>query len=204
MNYGELKTAVLGDSHRENYSTLVARFVQQGEALIKSKLEAYGLETTLTDANRTAPTLPTYTLPTGVTLVRYLIRSDGMPLDQVDENLAALNKENANVAVFVVRPSTLLVAGNPGAGATLTLHYIGMPAALSADGDTNTLLNDYPQLYIEAAQVYLYRRAQNYQAADIAMNAVTSLASDINRKVKKMLGGARSVNAYNVDFGSTF
>jgi hypothetical protein len=204
VNYGELKTAVLGDSHRENYSTLVARFIQEGEALIRSKLEAYGLEITLTDAQRVVPNSPIYALPTGTTKVRYVIRSDGIPLDQVDENLVGLYRSNADPLVYVVRHGTLVIAGTPGAGSTFTLLYVGMPVALAADADTNTLLNDYPQLYIEAAQVYLYRRAQNYQSSDIAKTAVDNLVADINRKVKKMLGGARSANAYNVDFRSTF
>ena len=41
MNYGELKTAILDDTHRADLSSHVARFVRQCEGLIRRDLTAY-------------------------------------------------------------------------------------------------------------------------------------------------------------------
>jgi hypothetical protein len=66
------------------------------------------------------------------------------------------------------------------------------------------LLNDCPQLYIEAAQVYVFKRARNFQAATEAGNSVQFMINEINRRMKKKLGGAQSSNPYNVDFRSSY
>jgi hypothetical protein len=204
MIKSELRDAALGDSHRENYSVAIAnRFIEQAEAFIKSRLEAYGLEYTFTDADRSGVTSPVYTLPARVSLVRYLHGPD-FPLDQCDENVIAQRKTSSNLEAFAVRAETLVVAGTPGAGTTLLMQYFGLPAPLAADGDTNTLLNDYPQLYIEATQIYIFKRGQDYESARIAQESVISLINEINRKMKKKLGGKRAAGPYNVSFRSSY
>jgi hypothetical protein len=199
----ELRAAALGDSHKENYSAEIDRFIRQGEALIKSRLESYGLEYTFTDADRSGVTSPVYTLPARVTVVKYLSGVD-YPLDQVDENLVAARRSSSLLECFCVRPNSLVVAGTPGAGVQLTMQYFGLPAPLVADGDTNALINDYEQLYIEATQVYIFKRAQDYESAKIAQDSAFSLIDEINRKMKKQIGGARASGPYNVSFRSSF
>lgn len=204
MTKAELRAAALGDSHRENYTLLIDRFIQQAEALIKSRLESYGLEYTFADVDRPGGTAsPIYTLPARVTLPRYLHGPD-YPLDAVDENVVATRKSSSVLECFCVRPNTLVVAGTPGAGTTLLFQYFGLPAALAADGDTNALMNDYPQLYIDATQVYIFRRAQDYESAKIAQDSAFALIDEINRQMKKKIGGARASGPYNVAFRSSY
>lgn len=201
----ELKAAAIADTHRTYDDTTMQRFVGQGEALIRSTLEAYSLTATLTDADRPLGTTSgVYTLPLRTILVRHLFNADAMPLDQVDENLAWLHRSASNVAMYSVRPSSILVAGVPGAGASLALHYMGMPAALSAAGDTNQLLNDYPQLYIDAVATYMHERAQDYESAGRCFDRAQKLIRSINRQMKKHLGGARAVPVYNTTFRSSY
>jgi hypothetical protein len=203
MIKSELRTAALGDSHREVYTAVIDRFIQQAEALIKSRLEAYGLEYTFTDADRSGVTSPVYTLPARVTLARYLSGSD-YPLDQVDENVVSARRNSSVLECFCMRPSTLVVAGTPGAGTQLSFQYFGLPAPLTADSDQNALINDYPQLYIEATQVYIFKRAQDYESAKLAESSVFNLIDEINRQMKKKIGGARASGPYNVSFRSSF
>lgn len=203
MNYTELQALVLSETHRENYAPYIVEFIERAEALIKTKLDAYGLEYTFTDADRGGDVeSPVYTLPARVTLVRYL-RTVDYPLDQVDENLLATRKRSNNMEVFCVRANTLAVAGTPPADTELTLDYFGLPAPLSLT-PTNALLTDYPQLYIEAASMYVYRRAQDYESAQGCSTAFGAIVWDINRKISKMLGGARGSNVYNVGFRSSY
>jgi hypothetical protein len=201
MIYSELKTAILGDTHREDYEPHIVRFIQQGEALIALSLEGYFLEATLDETDRIVEAI--YTLPSKVTLMRSAIYNN-CPLDQVDETLIAQYRSITDVVAYCMRDSTILFAGIPPTDAEIQLNYFGMPAALVDDADTNTLLNECPQLYIEAAQVYLFKRARNLELASAMFQSVQSIIRDINRKMKKKLGGGQSANAYNVSFRSNY
>lgn len=207
MTYLELKNGTYQDAHRTDYlldAALVTRFTAEAEGLIAARLEAYSLEATLNDAARVGTT-QAYNLPAKTTLVRHVLRAtDGYPLEAVDETAIALHKTLATTCEYVVRPAHVALAGNPAAGSVFTLKYFGMPAALAANGDTNSLLNDYPQLYKEAIQVSIFKRARDYEAAQVAFSSANSLIDDINRKMKKLLGGAKSASPYNVSFRSEY
>lgn len=202
MNYLELQTAIRTDSHREDYATAdIKRFIQQGEALIALTLEGYFLEATLDEDDRVVEAI--YTLPPKVALMRSVI-FDNRPLDQVDETLISQYRSVSTVCAYCMRDPTILFAGVPPEDSSFDLKYFGMPAALVSDSDTNTLLNDCPQLYIEAAQVYVYKRARNLELSSAMFQSVQSMIRDINRKTKKKLGGGQSANPYNVSFRSSY
>ncbi len=202
MNYLELQTAIRTDSHREDYAIAdIKRFIQQGEALIALRLEGYFLTATINETNRILEAA--YSLPSKVTLMRTVLYNN-CPLKQVDETLVAQYRALTEPVAYCMRDSTILFAGVPPTDAAFTLNYFGMPAALAADGDTNNLLNDCPQLYIEAAQVYLYKRARNLELSSAMLQSVVSDIRDLNQKMKKKLGGGQSANAYNVSFRSSY
>ncbi len=202
MNYSELKTAIRGDSHREDYANeVIERFIAQGEALIAVSLEGYFLEAAIDEDDRVVEAI--YTLPSKVTLMRTVLYNN-CPLKQVDETLIAQYRNIADPVAYCMRDATILFASVPPEDAEFKLNYFGMPAALEEDADTNNLLNDCPQLYIEAAQVYLFKRARNLELASAMFQSVQSLIRDINRKMKKKLGGGQSANAYNVSFLSSY
>lgn len=201
MNYEELKAAILGDTHREDYQPFIERFIQQGEALIALSLEGYFLEATIDEDDRVVDAV--YTLPSKVTLMRTVLYNN-CPLDQVDETLVAQYRNVSDVRAYCMRDSTIVFAGIPGEDSEFQLNYFGLPAALENDVDTNNLLNDCPQLYIEAAQVYLFKRARNFEAASAMQQSAMAYIREINRKMKKKLGGGQSANAYNVSFRSSY
>jgi|SRR6185369_6383194 hypothetical protein len=204
MNRVDLITAALSDSHREDYITFATRFLQEAESMISARLEYYSLEYTLTDTDRVLALSPVYNLPPRVTLIREVLRSDGFRLDAVDEGVIAQWQNASVVLAYVVRPKTLMLAGNPGATTTFTLQYFGMPAPLVNDTDTNTLLNDYQQLYKEAFMVSVYKRAGDLDKASAMFQSANALIDELNRKMKKLLGGARSSNPYNTQWRSSY
>lgn len=213
MNRAELIAAALGDSHREDYATkmengipITSRFVTEAEALIASRLESYGLEVTLSDTDRGDDfTTPVYALPDRLRLVRHVFKvGQTVPLDAVDETTIGLYSSAKEIVAYCVRVAHLIFAGLPGEGTEFRLHYFGLPAPLVNDTDTNKLLNDYPQLYKEAMQVYIYKRAKDFESAQVAQQSALGLIDEINRQVKKQLGGARSSNPYNVSFRSSY
>lgn len=203
MNYGELKEAALGDTHHENFSAHIARFTAEAEAFIYARLSSYGLEVDLTDADRSDVESPVYTLPAKLIDVRYLFK-DGYPLRKADETTVYQNRKSPNGIYYCVRPKAIVVAGTPAEDSVLALHYWGIPPALANDEDTNTLLNDYPQLYKRAIAISIYERARDFEGKQDAQNNVVSLIDEINVKVKKQLGGAQSSNPYNVRFRSSY
>ncbi len=213
MNRSEIITAALADAHREDYATVVEdgialpdRFMAEAEALISARLESYALEYQFTDADRGGiTTSPVYTLPPRVTLVRHLFKTGcPIPLSAVDETIVGQRSRSSGVECYAVRARGIIVAGTPAAETTLDLHYFGLPAPLVQATDTNTLLNDFPQLYKEAFQIPVFKRARDYEAVQAINSSVQSLIDEINRKVKKLLGGARSSNPYNVTWRSSY
>lgn len=201
MNYTELKDAILSDTHRADYTPYINRFVEQAEALIALSLEGYFLEATIDETNRVIDAV--YTLPAKVTAMRTVIY-DERTLVRTDETNVIDYRDDSKVHSYCMRDSTIVFAGIPPEDAEIDLYYYGLPAALTDATPTNNLLTDCPQLYIEAAQVYLFKRMRNFQAADSAMSAVQFMINELNRKMKKKLGGAQSANPYNVYFRSSY
>lgn len=201
MNYGELKSVILSDSHRSDYTDYVAGFVARGEALIASMLDGYILDATLNEASRVVDGV--YTLPARVTTMRSVITAN-KPLGRVDEVLIYQYRTSTCVTMYCMRDTQIVFAGIPGEDTEFSLNYYGMPAPLVSDEETNNLLTDYPQLYIESAQVYLFKRARNLAMSEDALRGVGNLIRDINRKTKKKLGGAQAANGYNVCFRSSY
>jgi hypothetical protein len=203
MNFDELKTRALSDAHREDYTDQIDGFVEQAQAHIFARLEAYGLEYTLTDVDRVETDSPIYTLPQPFTAERYILYNE-MPLDKRDESAIYNLRNVSDVLVYAMRPRTVIFAGIPAADSELELHYWGLPAALVNPTDTNTLMNEYPTLYIEATQIFIYKRARDFDKVNETTTSVNNLIASINRKVKKQMGGARSSNPYNVRWRSSY
>jgi hypothetical protein len=203
MNYAELQQAILDDTHKSQYVGLVVqRFIAQGEALIGAMLESFNLLAQLTDANRVSAGSSTYSLPDQLTHLRY-VKIAGRPLDKVDETSAYLQQTSTLPVCYAQRIGQVLIAGNPVDTTTIDIDYMGMPEPLSVVA-TNTLLDEVPQLYIEAAAVYVYKRAQDYDSASAALDSVRDMCRQLNRKSKKLLGGAQSAPAYNTRFRSSY
>lgn len=203
MNYLQLQQAILDDTHKSQYvGAPVQRFIAQGEALIKSVLESYNFLAQLLDANRVSANSSNYTLPAGLTHLRY-VRIAGVPLDKVDETSVSVYSSANVTKMYAQRASQIILAGTPAAGTVIDIDYMGMPDALAVTA-TNTLLDAYPQLYIDAASVYVFRRAQDYEGAGISMDSVKTMCNDLNRQSKKLLGGAQAVGPYNTQFRSSY
>ena len=205
MNFQELRAAIIADSHRDDYAADMPRFVTQGEGKIASMLDGYILSDTLTDLDRLAPESSVYVLGSGITTMRSVIRnSTGIPLKQVDETTASQYTSLKDPMMYVMRDASIYIVGSPGTGEEIGIVYYGMPAPLVDDADTNSLLNEYPQLYNMAAQIFVLQRARNWTGANEMEGKVDKLIRSINRRTRKRLGGAQSATPYNVNFKSSY
>jgi hypothetical protein len=203
MNYTSLQQAILDDTHKSQYiGAPVQRFVAQGEALISAYLESFNFLAQLTDANRVSAGSSNYNLPAGLVNLRY-VRINGYPLDKVDETTIFLYQTSSQPRLYAQRASQIIIAGTPGTGIVIDIDYMGMPDALAIT-PSNTLLDAYPQLYIDAAAFYIHRRAESFDTATSCLDSLKSLCTELNRKSKKLLGGAQAAPAYNTQFRSSY
>lgn len=206
MNYGELKTAVLDDGHRADLTAHVARFIREAEGMIRRELRAYPLSGTLTDANRSGPTSGVYTLPSGLLELRAVYRQndDGDALEQVALSVIHRRSAAARPLQYAVRGSTIEVRGIPGTGAVLEIEYLGQPAALVNDADTNALLTDHETIYKEGALFYLHKHCENVELAQGALDTFTDAVEKLNQQIGRKLGGASIAGAYNFGCGGAY
>jgi hypothetical protein len=203
MNYTQLQQAILDDTHKSQYvGEPVQRFITQGEQLIAQYLESYNFQAQLLDANRVSVGSSTYNLPVRLTHLRF-VKIDGRPLDKVDESNAYLYKDSTVSLVYAQRSKQIIISGNPGTGVAIDIDYMGMPDPL-ATTPTNTLLDECQQLYIDAASVFVFTRAEDYDSADLSMAKLKSTCAQLNRKSKKLLGGAQAAPVYNTQFRSSY
>lgn len=202
MTYTELQQAVLDITHKGNLvGAPVQLCITQGEALINANLEAYNLLATIGDAQRITPGEGRYSVAS-LTQMRY-VRIDGLPLDKVDETTAYMHR-NANISsVYAQRVGEILIAAAPAVGVDIDLDYFGKPAPL-ATTPTNTLLDNAPQLYIDAACHYVFKRVEDFESAQLALDATLAMCRQLSAQVKKLLGGAQAQPIYNVQFRSSY
>lgn len=206
MNYGQLKARVLDDAHRPDLTASVAGFISLAEGLIRRELRALPQTGTLTDANRSGPTSGIYTLPSGLLEIRMIHRQGdvGDALEQVALNVLRRRSTSATPVQYAVLGSTIDVRGIPGAGAVLDIEYLGHPAALVADPDTNDLLNTHEALYIFGALFHLYQFTQDVELAQGALDTFRDAIEKLNEAAGRKLGGASIAPAYNFGSGGSY
>lgn len=204
MNRSQLRAQMRTDFHRSSYSDAdLDNYISRGEGFIRARLRAYALSYTFTDADRVVANGPEYTLPGSVVKERTLLDSSGTTLDKRDEKTIDYYKSASTLLMYVMRPTTILFAGTPGAGTTIKMNYLGIPPTLP-ETSSNSLADDYPQLYLHAAGIYLFQRAVNLEAAAFHEKAARDLITEINKKFKALLGSGESAPVYNTSFRSSY
>ncbi len=205
MNYGELKQAILDDTHRADLSTHVARFVRQCEGMIRRDLSAYLLTTTLTDSDRVADGV--FTLPTRTLQIRDL-RLQGRQGDGIIRvapgQIRRLETTTDVVQYCEYGDGTIEFRGVPGSAEVFDLVYYGTPAPFSADGDENDLLTDHESLYMAGSKFFLYQHTQDMELANAEASLYDAILGDLNEQIARKIGGAVVAPSYNFAGGSSY
>lgn len=204
MNYGELKAAVLSDSHRPDLSGEVARFIREAEGMIRRELRAFPVTATLDESDRVSGGV--YTLPTGLLELRAIYRPDGRgdALEQVSLHAVRRLPLTADPLWYAVRGNTIEIRGAPVPDTEFPVEYLGHPPALEDDADTNDLLAQNETLYKEAALFYLYKHTQDLELAQAALDTFTDVKEKLNEQFGRKIGGASIAGAYNFSCGSSY
>jgi hypothetical protein len=205
MNYGELKQAILDDSHRADLSTHVARFIRQCEGMIRRDLTGYLINTTLTDSDRVSAGL--YNVPGRLLMVRE-IRLQGRQGDglvRVGPGHIRRLDSTADVVQYAQNgDSTIEFRGVPAATDIFDLLYYGTPAPFSDDADENDLLTDHETLYMAGSKFFLYQHTQDRELAGDELQIFNGVVEDLNAKIARQIGGATIAPTYNFAGGSSY
>jgi hypothetical protein len=194
VTYAELKAAVLAYAHRPDLTDDAAGFVRLAEGKLRRELLASTYTHTLDETDRVENGV--YTLPAAALEVRSLAASS-YALQQVSINMMRGADTEGTPALFAVIGDTIEIRGTPAADSEFTLEYFGSSTALSADEDTNDLLENHEALYLYAALFYLYQFTQDVELAQGALDTYTDTLEKLNEAATRKLGGAAVAGAYN-------
>ncbi len=205
MNYGELKTAILDDTHRSDLSDDVARFVRQCEGMIRRDLRAYLINATLTDSDRVSEGL--YNVP-GRLLEMRDIKLQGRQGDSLIRvapgQIRRLDSTTDVVQYAQNGDSTIEFRGVPGTADIFDILYYGTPAPFDDDADENDLLTDHETLYMAGSKVFLYLHTQDKELAADEGGIFDNIVNDLNEQVARQIGGATVAPSYNFAGGSSY
>lgn len=208
MNYGELKAAILSDSHRAGHPEIVnevPRFIRGCEGLIRRDLKAYALRTTITDSDRIADGL--YNVPGSLLEVRslHLQGRQGDSLQAVSPGQVRRLSLTADVLWYAQNgDDTIQFRGNPSNTHIFDLLYFGTPAALASDSDTNDLLTDHEGLYIAGSLFYLYLHTQDRELAQDQLEIFNGVIETLNDQIARKIGGGNVASSYNMTSESAY
>ena len=205
MNYGELKQAILDDTHRADLSTHVARFVRQCEGLLRRDLSGYLVSTTLTDTDRSAAGI--YNLPARLLEVRHISLQgrQGDALQRVAPSQIRRLDSTADVVQYCQNgDGTIEFRGVPGASDIFDILYYGTPTAFSSDSDVNELLTDHETLYMAGSKFFLYLHTQDRELASDELDIFNGVIDTLNEQIARKIGGATVAPSYNVSGGSSY
>ncbi|HVJ30910.1 MAG TPA: hypothetical protein VNA66_11430 [Gammaproteobacteria bacterium] len=202
MNFGQLKTQVIALAHYAGNTEVTAqapRFVALAEGMIRRELTAMPLTVVLDDDDRDAEGV--YDLPALATQVRAIYGTnsagDTYALKQVSLGEIKYLSASASPINFAIIGDTIEFRGVPSEDDEFTVHYLGHPAALSADGDENDLLTNHEALYVYGALFYLYQFTQEPELAQGALDTFNDALRKLNAQVARKLAGARVASMYN-------
>lgn len=194
MNYGDLKSLILSDTHRDDLTGEVAGFVRRTEGLIRRKLIGYELSATLDESDRVS--LGVYTLPANVLQIRTISSSQqGKEYVLTDVGLSNIKSlpDTLVAQIYAVRASTVEFRGVPATDTEFTVHYFGHPDAFSDDADENDLLTDHEELYVAGGEHFLRLHTEDWELADQMLDRFMVAVEDLNAAIARKLGGGAAV-----------
>lgn len=206
MNYGELKTAVLEDSHRPGLASLIPRFIREGEGMIRREMTAFILTTTIVEAARQSNPAQ-YALPVGALFLRRIALQGQLGPGITRISLSAITSylTTQRVAVYA-EPGDGLVEfrGVPAENAVFDLNYFGSPAPLVDDSDTNSLLDDHESIYKSSAMFWLYKHTQDRELAGDEVDIFNGVVTTLNEQIARKIGGAKITASYQFGKGGGY
>jgi hypothetical protein len=184
MTYATLKTDIAAWMHRSDLTAVIPSFVAMAETeIFKVSRPALRVREMETEADLTVTGLVA-TIPSDYLEAKYI------------------KQDNAGQRTLFYRPPEdwtqdhsgyFTVVGDEirlptGFTADLKIVYYAKPAALSADGDTNSVLEAYYPAYLSAALKFAHIYAKDMEGAQVHASALSQFITDANAANRNVIG----------------
>jgi len=200
-NYGDLKSAVASYLNRSDLTSYIPDFIRLAERRISygsdQPFPSLPVRVPAMQATATGTTSGSIAYPTGFLEVIRLACSDGNYSWDLEYATNATYTSYANKsdrpAVYSFLGNAIKTAGTGSASYTLD-HYAAL-TALSADGDTNWLITNAPDVYLFGALLESAPFIQDLQMVQGWHGMYRSIVGSLNRNSMKPSGGSMRVRA---------
>lgn len=189
MNHGQLKSNIAAWLHREDLSVVIATFIVLAEADIRRTVRVRAMET-----RDTGTTTGTITLGDDFLEVRQFIVDDVPLLYSPPQEWHVYNDDGGLYRYTIIGDTLYSAAGS------YQLDYWAAFDALSADGDTNWLLTNAPDVYLFAAlkQAAIYTR-DDAMAQQMAGEYMASVRHVMNLETASRIGSVLQMRSEVVE-----
>lgn len=198
LTYSTLKTELQTLSHRPDIADAqLSTFVRQAEGEVARRLRAAEMltRTTFEEANRSSGAI--YNLPSNWLEEGLIWNADGVAMEKV--SLAEIRKYSAAIDpqfFCVLSKSEIEFRGTPGTNASFEYVYFARPAAFSDASDTNDILTNHEDIYINIGLSKLYTFTQDIELAEGHAGAALDAIETLNEQAGRLLAGARTDGHY--------
>ena len=154
--YSNLKTSIANYLNRSDLTAFLGDFILLTEARLNRELRVREMVNTDTSITTVAGT-QSYALPTGyLEATTIIFQSDPFCTLRFISNTDFYNKYNSSQArakptYFTVVGTNILLGVPPNSATTLQVNYYKKLDTLSDSNTTNTILTNYPELYLYGA-----------------------------------------------------
>lgn len=148
-NYGELKTAIADFLNRDDLTSIIPTFIALAESQIARDLRHWRQEVRVnTTLNERFENLPSDWLQT---INMYL--SDGSPIEyasvaEIGRQKQINDDQAGKPRLYTINSGQFEFYPQPDDSYDLTMIYIARIPTMSADGDQNWLMSNYPDIYL--------------------------------------------------------
>lgn len=180
-SYATLVDAILEEMDDTTLDDFVPGFIQRAEAMFNRRL--YGLDT---DSTSTVPTVAgtaTVALPTGYKGMISIRIDDYAPLTQLSPDDFQAKWHEATDAVpqnWAIIDGAITLGPAPDAVYTVTINAFRTLTALSESDMTNWLIEQHPDLYLDATLAYGYRHIQDEPRHVEMLASAEKIIAEIN------------------------
>jgi hypothetical protein len=194
---------IMDESHRTDLSAQVPSFVARAEGMIARELRAVEnlFHVALDDTDRHAADSPIYHLPDDF-LEDKTVTASSRILRKVGRDGLIKLSGSAPVLLYHMRGDAdnawIEFRGTPATDEEIGLDYYGRMPALSADGDTNRLLNNHDTIYLHAALFFLYMWTQDTELAQSSLEIWQNAVATLNEQAGRYVGGTGVTPSLNL------
>jgi hypothetical protein len=192
MDRATLFSLVLAETTRPDLSGILPDLLLLTEAKIARELRCQEME----NVSVLAFTADEAAAPTDYLGTRSLIVTDGGPMQQV--GLAEFYTRTWDQRSYAVSFGKFRARV-----AEATLVYFARPDAMANASDTTAVLDAHPDLYVALMSFYVYRRTQDLELAQSALNAYNDARDTLNELADRQRGAARIGKGYSFGNGAS-